>query len=61
MAKRKACKNCKIFVEESTCPLCKGTSFSQIWQGRLLISNMKSEIAQKIGITSKGEYAIKVK
>ncbi|MAF99462.1 MAG: DNA-directed RNA polymerase subunit E'' [Nanoarchaeota archaeon] len=62
MAKRKVCKSCKAFVDESTCPLCKGSSFSQVWQGRLFISDStKSEIAEKIGITAKGEYAIKVK
>lgn len=62
MAKRKVCKKCKLFVDGSECPLCKGNSFSQVWQGRLFISdNTNSEIAKKIGVTAKGEYAIKVK
>jgi RNA polymerase subunit RPABC4/transcription elongation factor Spt4 len=62
MTKRKVCRNCKLFVEEDECPLCKGSSFSQSWQGRLfIIDSTKSEIAKKIGATAKGEYAIKVK
>ncbi len=62
MSKRKVCRSCKFFVEGAECPLCKGTSFSNSWQGRLFIAdNNKSEIAKKIGTTAAGEYAIKVK
>lgn len=59
---RKVCKSCKIFVKGSTCPLCKGTNFSDNWKGRVFILDAeKSEIAKKIGITVKGEYVIKVR
>ena len=62
MAKKKACKKCKMMVEGPTCLGCKGNAFSTNWQGRLFISDVNnSMIAQKIGITVKGEYAIKVK
>ena len=62
MAKKKVCKKCKILVQGPECPLCKGKSFSTNWQGRLyIIDPNKSLIAKKIGITAKGEYAIKVK
>ncbi len=62
MSKKKACKRCKLFVEGDTCPVCLTTSFSTSWQGRLFITNPeKSIIAQKINITAKGEYAIKVR
>lgn len=62
MAKKKVCKKCKLFVEGESCPLCKGNDFSQNWQGRLYINDVKkSIIAEKIGIKAKGEYAIKVK
>jgi DNA-directed RNA polymerase subunit E" len=62
MAKKKACKRCKLFVEENECPICKTSSFSTSWQGRLLITDFEnSMIAQKIGIKAKGEYAIKVR
>jgi len=62
MAKKKVCKNCKIFVEGPECPLCKGNKFSINWQGRLnILDANKSVIAQKIGVKVKGEYAIKVR
>ena len=59
---RKVCKTCRIFVEGPTCPLCKGNQFSESWKGRIFLSNSeKSEVAQKVEIKAKGEYAIKVK
>lgn len=59
---RKVCKSCKIFVKGGTCPLCKGTNLSENWKGRIFIMDTeKSEIAKKIGVTVKGEYAIKVR
>ncbi len=60
--KKKVCKKCKLFVEGSECPICKGNQFSPNWQGRLnILDANKSIIADKIGIKSKGEYAIKVR
>ncbi len=60
--KKKVCKKCKLFVEGNECPLCKSNQFSTNWQGRLAILDAnKSIIAKKIGITSKGEYAIKLR
>ena len=60
--KKKVCKECKIFVEGNVCPVCKGNQFSNNWQGRLHILDVnKSVIAKKIGLTVKGEYAIKVR
>lgn len=60
--KKKVCKKCKIFVEGTNCPVCKGNQFTTTWQGRLnIIDANKSVIAKKIGITVKGEYAIKVR
>ena len=62
MAKKKACKKCKMLVEGNQCPGCKGNSFSANWQGRLFVNDVKnSMVAEKINITIKGEYAIKVK
>lgn len=60
--KKKYCKTCKILVKGSQCPICKGTDFSENFQGRMFITDAsKSEIAQKLGIKQKGEYAIKVR
>lgn len=60
--KKKVCKKCKLFVEGNICPACKSNQFSTNWQGRLhILDSNKSVIANKIDITSKGEYAIKVR
>ncbi|MBT4935885.1 DNA-directed RNA polymerase subunit E'' [Candidatus Woesearchaeota archaeon] len=62
MAKKKACKKCKLFVEGDICPICKSNSMTTTWQGRLYITDAeRSMIAQNIGIKAKGEYAIKVR
>ncbi len=60
--KKKACKKCKIFVTGNECPICHGNKFSTNWQGRIYILDPeKSDIAKKMEITVKGEYAIKVR
>ncbi len=62
MAKKEACKRCKLFSDSGTCPACGSNSFTTTWQGRLYISDVStSMIAGKVGITVKGEYAIKVR
>ncbi len=60
--KRKVCKQCRVFVDEGTCPECKGNDFAVSWQGRVNILNAeKSVVAKKMNITKEGEYAIKVR
>ena len=62
MAKKKACKKCKLFVEGDKCPSCGTSSFTTSWQGRLFITDVeRSMIAQNVKATVKGEYAIKVR
>lgn len=62
MTKKKSCRKCRIFVEGDKCPICQENQFSNLWQGRIFILDAnKSEVAKKIGITVKGEYAIKVR
>jgi len=59
---KKVCKKDKLIYEGSVCPLCKSDQVGQSWKGRIyMVDANKSEIAKKIGITTKGEYAIKVK
>ena len=59
---KKVCKKCRIFVNGQECPLCHMSSFTETWKGRIMILDAeKSEIAKKIGIEVKGEYAIKVR
>ena len=60
--KKKVCKRCKMFVEAAECPTCKTSSFSNSWQGRIYILDpAKSLVAEKVGLTAKAEYAIKVR
>ncbi len=62
MAKRKVCRKCKVFVEGSTCAVCNSDSFTDNWQGRIYVSDVaRSQVAGKVHITVKGEYAIKVR
>ena len=62
MAKKKAWKKCKVFVDGEQCPICKNSSFTNNWQGRLFITDVeRSMIAQNVKATVKGEYAIKVR
>jgi DNA-directed RNA polymerase subunit E" len=62
MSKKKVCKNCRYFYEGTECPLCKSTVTAATWQGRLhILDANKSEIAKKINIAVKGEYAIKIR
>jgi len=60
--KKKVCRNCKLFVDEGVCPICKKDAFSTQWQGRINFVNAKeSFIAKQMGIEHDGEYAIKVR
>ena len=62
MAKKNACRKCKMLFEGDKCPICKSESSSSSWQGRIFISDVnKSMIAEKVNIKIKGEYAIKVR
>ena len=59
---KKACKNCKLIVTGTECPLCKGNQFLTNLQGTLIVLDAsKSKVAKDMDITVKGEYAIKVR
>ena len=59
---KKVCRECKMFVEKDKCPNDNNTKFTDNWKGRIIIIDAnKSEIAKKVGITVKGEYAIKIR
>jgi len=59
--KKKVCKKCSVFIEEGNqCPICQGTQLVESWKGRIIVLNCEeSEIAKKLNIKQKGEYAIK--
>jgi len=60
MGKKVAHKVTKKLVDSSK--VSNTSEYSSNWNGRLYITNPeKSVIAQKVGITEKGEYAIKVR
>ena len=63
MAKQKACKICnKIYDEGNKCPKCGSKESTDSFKGRIVIVNPeKSEIAQKLNIKSKGNFAIKTR
>ncbi|MAF37035.1 DNA-directed RNA polymerase subunit E'' [archaeon] len=57
---RKVCKNCKLFVDKDTCPICKGHQFGDSFKGRIFVLKAeKSKIAKQLNMTTDGEYAIK--
>lgn len=64
MAKKLASKRNKILLTDAEIKergLDK-SQFTSSWQGRVFVSKVEgSMIAEKIGITEKGEYAIKVR
>ena len=64
MAKKLASKATKKLVEENKISE-EGLNkdyFTPTWQGRIIIIDVnKSEIAQKLSIKEKGEYAIKIR
>jgi DNA-directed RNA polymerase subunit E" len=64
MAKKaKACKICKAIYEKGDlCPQCNAKESTESFKGRIVVVNPeKSEIAQKLNIKHKGNYAIKTR
>jgi len=59
----KACKNCNRIVEDSSeCPVCRNNDLSDSWSGLVVIYDPEdSEIAEKIGISTPGRCAVRVK
>ena len=61
MPKTKACKICKRIYEGDKCPNCGSKESTDSFKGRIVVINPeKSEIAPKIGIKEKGNFAIKL-
>lgn len=61
--KQKACKICKtIFEQGEKCPKCESKEVTESFKGRIALLNPeKSEIAQKINLKEKGNFAIKTR
>ncbi|MEB3862063.1 MAG: DNA-directed RNA polymerase, subunit E'' [Desulfurococcales archaeon] len=58
----KACRNCGALVprDASVCPVCKSTSFTEDWEGMVIIISTDSVLASELEIEKPGMYAIKV-
>jgi len=63
MPKEKACKICNtIFESGDECPKCGSKELTEGFKGRIVVLNpKKSEIAKKINIKDKGNFAIKTR
>lgn len=63
MVKQKACKICKrIYDEGDKCPNCDSKESTEGFKGRIVVVDpVKSEIALKLNIKSKGNFAIKTR
>lgn len=63
MAKSKACKLCNTIIESGDkCPKCESKELTEGHKGRIVVLNPeKSEIAQKLNIKDKGNFAIKTR
>ena len=58
--KQKSCKICNRIYEGDKCPNCESKEFTENFKGRIIVLNPeKSEIAQKLKIKKKGNFAIK--
>jgi len=58
----KACRQCRKVIEEGDkCPVCGSQQFTTFWRGYVeIIDPEKSEIAQKMGIKTKGKHALRL-
>jgi len=63
MPKQKACKLCRTIVEiGDKCPECGSKELTEGFKGRIEVLNPeKSEIAQKLNLKQKGNFAIKAR
>jgi len=62
MTKQKACKICNTIHENEKCPKCDSKESTESFKGRIIVINPeKSEIAQKLNMKNKGNFAIKTR
>lgn len=59
----KACEDCNRLVEDETeCPVCKSNKLTSNWSGMVVVYDPEdSEIAEKLGISTPGRYAIRTR
>jgi len=60
--KPKACKICSTIYEGEKCPKCESRESTEGFKGRIVVLNPeKSEIAPKLKLKDKGNFAIKTR
>ena len=60
--KQKACKICNTIYEGEKCPKCESKESTESFKGRIVVlDSEKSEIAKKLNIKEKGNFAIKTR
>ena len=60
--KQKACKLCSTIYEGEKCPKCGSKESTEGFKGRIVVLNSeKSEIAGKLNLKDKGNFAIKTR
>jgi len=60
--KEKSCVNCKRIYVGDSCPNCGHNMTTEGFKGKMYLFNAKdSEIGNKLGAESEGEFAIKTK
>lgn len=58
----RACRSCKNISEESICPVCKNTEFSDDYSGLLIVLEAENSLlAEKLDTKEPGSYALKIR
>ena len=58
----KACRTCKNISDETICPVCKGTEFSDDYSGLLVVLDPENSLlAEKLDTKEAGNYALKTR
>ncbi|MGQ0376302.1 MAG: transcription elongation factor subunit Spt4 [Nitrososphaerota archaeon] len=61
MAREMACRKCKCITIAKVCGNCKSSDLTPDWNGIVVVVDpTNSHIAQTLGITKEGQYALKV-
>ncbi len=61
MVREMACRKCKYVFVGKVCPNCKSSDLTPDWTGVVIVADpQNSAIAQTLGITQKGKYAIRI-
>ncbi|MES0326029.1 MAG: transcription elongation factor subunit Spt4 [Candidatus Bathyarchaeia archaeon] len=58
----RACRHCKNINEDTVCPVCKNTEFSDDYSGLLVVVDPENSIlAEKLDTKEQGNYALKIR